>query len=185
MPNPESTDAMPEPTRAHTSSQFGFILSAALDRAAPLFGPEGERCWAGPQWDPKFIYPATAKDTQGAVFTIEHSAHTSVWVNTLFDQEHGRMQYVSFVSEKVVSVINVRLEEQDKSTTQVHVTYERTALHPEANGEVEAMEGPTEKAGPAGRKRSNVAWRGSPEHSPSRQANRSRVFQSSRLWDHR
>jgi hypothetical protein len=148
VPNPENTDAMPEPTQAHTSSQFGFILSAALDRAAPLFGPEGERCWAGPQWDPKFIYPATAKDTQGAVFTIEHSAHTSVWVNTLFDQEHGRMQYVSFVSEKVVSVINVRLEEQDKSTTQVHVTYERTALHPEANGEVEAMGRADRESGP-------------------------------------
>ena len=44
--------------------------------AAPLFGPEGERAWAGKHWTPHFLYPQTRHDEQGAVFTIQHGPFT-------------------------------------------------------------------------------------------------------------
>jgi len=124
---------------AHVNNSFLFVVHASLRRAAPLFGPEGERCWAGPQWNPEFLHPQPGKDVQGAVFTVQHGPHRSVWVNTVFDPSGGRMQYVAFIPDKVVSTIDVRLTAIDQLRTTVEVTYARTALEIAANDEVEAM----------------------------------------------
>src|ERR1700677_2325795 len=124
---------------AHVSNRFQFVIRAPLSRAAPLFGPEGERCWAGQHWNPEFLYPQPAKDVQGAVFTVQHGPHKSVWVNTLFDPEGGRMQYVSFIADTLVSTVDVRLTVLDPLSTSVEVTYARTALDAAANDHVQAM----------------------------------------------
>lgn len=136
------------PTPAHVVNTFRFQLAAPLARVAPLFGPEGERCWAGKHWDPHFLYPQPARDTEGAVFTVQHGPHTSVWVNTVFDLDHGRMQYVSVIDGVVVSVIDVRLTALDASHTSVEVTYARTALDPAANDVVTAMGSDDRDSGP-------------------------------------
>jgi hypothetical protein len=124
---------------AHVRNGFQFVIRAPLHRAAPLFGPEGERCWAGQHWNPEFLYPQPGKDVQGAVFTVQHGPHRSVWVNTLFDVEGGRMQYVSFVPGTVVSTVDVQLTALDTSSTGVEVTYARTALDVVANDAVQTM----------------------------------------------
>lgn len=124
---------------AHVRNSFQFVIHAPLHRAAPLFGPEGERCWAGQHWNPEFLYPQPGRDVQGAVFTVQRGPHTSVWVNTLFDVEVGHMQYVSFVPGIVVSTVDVRLTALDMSSTRVEVTYVRTALDVGANDDVETM----------------------------------------------
>src|SRR5271156_6973838 len=101
---------------AHVSNSFQFVVRAPLIRTAALFGPEGERCWAGQHWNPEFLFPQPGKDVQGAVFTVQHGPHKSVWVNTLFDPEGGRMQYVSFVPDTLVSTVDVRLTPVDSSS---------------------------------------------------------------------
>jgi hypothetical protein len=121
------------------SNSFQFVVQAPLEVAAPLFGPEGERCWAGEHWDPQFVYPQPANDEQGAIFTVQHGGHSSVWVNTLFDLKAGRMQYVMVVPEKFVSVIDVRLTEEGATVTKVEVSYLRTALDASLNDAVTAM----------------------------------------------
>jgi hypothetical protein len=113
-----------------------------------LFGPNGERCWAGPNWNPEFLYPQPGKDTEGAVFTVQHGHHKSVWVNTLFDPAAGRMQYVAFIPEKLVTTVEVRLAAVDSSNTDVEVTYARTALDSSANDEVEALGRKDSESGP-------------------------------------
>jgi hypothetical protein len=123
----------------HVRNSFQLLVPAPLARAATLFGPDGERCWAGPHWNPEFLYPRPGKDVQGAVFTIQHGPHKSVWVNTVFDPAAGRMQYVSFLPERLVSVVDVRLTSVNFSSTRVEVSYARTALDPAANDEVEAL----------------------------------------------
>jgi hypothetical protein len=149
MTNQQALDAA-ETTAplAHVNNTFQFAVHAPLSRAAPFFGPEGERCWAGPHWDPQFLYPQPAKDVQGAVFTVPHGPHNSVWVNTLFDPEGGRMQYVSFIPGILVSIVDVRLSALDASSTSVAVTYARTALNAEANDDVQAMGKSDSESGP-------------------------------------
>jgi len=140
--------AKPFTEMVHVSNTFHFEIPASLSRVAPLFGPEAERGWAGKDWNPEFLYPWHAKDTQGAVFRIQHGQHSSVWVNTLFDLSGGRMQYVAFLDELVVTTVDVKLTATDSSHTTVEVTYARTALQPEANGHVQALGSSDRESGP-------------------------------------
>ena len=132
----------------HVSNTFQFAVRAPLSRAAPLFGPEGERCWAGQHWNPEFLYPQPGKDIQGAVFTVHNGPHTSVWVTTLFDPAGGRMQYVSLIPGTLVFTVDVRLTALNASSTNVDVTYARTALNAEANDDVQAMGKSDRESGP-------------------------------------
>jgi hypothetical protein len=133
---------------AHVSNTFHLVVPAPLSRAATLFGPEGERCWAGTHWNPQFVYPRPGQDVQGAVFTVQHGPHRAVWVNTVFDTAVGRMQYVSFIPETLVFTVDVRLSAVDPAHTSVEVTYARTALDAAFNGEVEAMGTRDRESGP-------------------------------------
>jgi hypothetical protein len=137
---------------AHVSNSFQFMVRAPLSRAAVLFGPDGERCWAGRDWNPQCLYPRPGKDIEGAVFTVQHGPHNSVWVNTLFDPAGGHMQYVSFVRDVLVSVVEVQLTALDLSSTSIEVTYARTALNAAANDEVQSMEKTDRASGPEWRR---------------------------------
>ena len=133
---------------AHVSNIFRFEVAAPLSRMAPLFGPEAERNWAGKHWNPVFLYPQLAHDTQGAVFTVQHGSRNSVWVNTLFDLPAGRMQYVSFIPDVLVTTVDVKLTPIGESHTSVEVTYVRTALQPSANDDVRALGSSDHDSGP-------------------------------------
>ena len=147
--NPKQVEpAKPHAELVHTSNTFHFEVQAPFARVAPLFGPEAEHNWAGKHWNPEFLYPLPAKDTQGAVFRVQHGTHTSVWVNTIFDLAGGRMQYVAFIDDIVVTTVDVKLTAIDSSHTSVEVTYVRTALQPAANDDVQALGNQDRDSGP-------------------------------------
>ncbi len=137
-----------EAAPVRVSNRFEFAVEASMERAAPLFGPEGERCWAGERWDPQFVYPQPAKDQQGVVFTVLHGGQKSVWVNTVFDLASGRMQYVALVPEAIVSTIDVRLSAAGAKATRVEVNYARTALNAGLNEHVTALGAQDRESGP-------------------------------------
>src|SRR5271170_3365188 len=124
---------------AHVNNSFHFVVAAPMAKVAPLFAPEAERSWAGPEWNPQFVYPQPGKDVEGAVFTMEHGQYNAVWVNTLFDVPGGRMQYVYVIPDALVTVIDVKVSAVDPSHTAVEVSYTRTALTAAANDHVRAM----------------------------------------------
>jgi hypothetical protein len=132
----------------HTSTSFHFEVHATFSRVALLFGPESEKTWAGKHWQPDFLYPQPAKDSEGAVFTVPHGPHKSIWVNTIYDVTGGRMQYVAVIPDIVATVIDVRLTCMNSSQTAVDVTYTRTALDPEANDDVRLLAQDDGKSGP-------------------------------------
>lgn len=127
----------PEPLM-HTSTTFELNVALPLAQAVPLFGPEGERAWAGKHWDPQFLWPRPARDRQGAVFTIHHGPFTAVWVNTAFDAANGHLQYVYVIPQIMATTIDLHLR-PDSASTHVTVAYTRTALTPEGNQHVAAM----------------------------------------------
>jgi hypothetical protein len=136
------------PPLMHVSTSFSFSVNAPMREAAPLFGPEGERAWAGDEWNPQFLFPTPARDVEGAVFTIQHGEHKAVWVNTIFDLDGGRMQYVYVLGNLLATTIDVHLHPIDAQHTKVDVTYTRTALVAEANEHVAAMSKHDSKQGP-------------------------------------
>ena len=132
----------------HIITSFHFEVHAPFSRVALLFGPESEKIWAGKHWQPEILYPQPAKDSQGAVFTVPHGPHKSIWVNTVYDVTGGRMQYVAIIPDIVATVIDVRLTSINSSQTAVDVTYTRTALDPEANDDVRSLAHHDGESGP-------------------------------------
>ena len=142
----QTSIAQPEPLM-HVSTSFDLAVHASYAKTAPLFGPQGERPWAAKHWNPEFIHPQPAADIEGAVFTIQHGPYTAVWVNTLFDLEARHFQYVYFLPDLMVTVIDVRFKTIAPDLTGVHVVYTRTALTPEGNEHVSAMSDGDKTAG--------------------------------------
>ena len=123
----------------HTQTSFALVVPASYDEAAPLFGPLGERAWAGKHWDPKFVFPLPAKDVEGAVFTVKHGPLSAVWVNTAFDLAGRHLQYIYFLPDVMVTTIDVRFKPVKADSTKVDVVYTRTALTQAGNAHVAAM----------------------------------------------
>ena len=134
MNNAQFVTSIQKPAElAHVSNSFHVEVAAPVSLVAPLFGPAAERRWAGAHWNPEFQYPQPGKDVTGAVFTVTHGGHKSVWVNTLFDLTSGRMQYVYLIPDVLVTTVNVALTPISGANTAVDVTYTRTALAESAN----------------------------------------------------
>jgi hypothetical protein len=123
----------------HARSEFTFTVPLAMADAFPLFGPEGERAWAGPSWQPETVHPQPAADVEGAVFRVRRGEREATWVNALFDAHAGRAIYVHFLPGLIATRIDVRLDAAGPRATAVHVVYERTALHPSAADEVREL----------------------------------------------
>ena len=148
LPSLAQTSA-PEPaTLLHLTASFNLAVHASYAVTAPLFGPQGERLWAGKHWNPKFIHPQPAADIEGAVFAIQHGPMQAIWVNTLFDAKGRHFQYVYFLPDIMVTVIDVRFKPTNANLTNVNVVYTRTALTPEGNEHVTAMNEDDKAAGP-------------------------------------
>jgi hypothetical protein len=121
----------------HVRTEFDLTVHAPYRVAFPLFGPVGERSWAGSDWNPQFVHPRPAADIQGTVFTGKHGAHQAVWVNTVFDLEGHHIQYAYFISDVMVTTIDLTFLPLDSAETKVTVIYERTALSVAANEQVQ------------------------------------------------
>ncbi len=122
----------------HVRNQFSFTVHAAVATVFPLFGADKERRWAS-GWAPAFLYPDPPRDSLGMVFTIAHGQTRSVWVNSAFDPATGRVQYVYVIPDAVATLIDIQVTARDSATTDVTVSYERTALSPDANEHVRAL----------------------------------------------
>jgi hypothetical protein len=139
MPILSSADNDSEATAspAHVRTEFQLTVHAPYSVAFPLFGPDGERSWAGADWKPQFVYPSPVADIQGTVLTVKHGAHQAVWVNTAFDVEGHHIQYAYFIGDLMVTTINLTFLPLDSADTKVTVVYERTALSIAANEPVQ------------------------------------------------
>jgi hypothetical protein len=132
---------------AHVSNSFTFTIHAPLSKVAPLFGAERERVWAE-GWDPQFVYPQPVEDKAGSVFRVRHGGQGSTWVTTIFEPDKGRIQYVYFVADAMVTLIDIHVVTPTPGECAVKVVYERTALSPEYNSHVQHMGESDAKSGP-------------------------------------
>ena len=88
-----------------------------------------------------------AEDREGMVFRVAHGERTATWVNTLFDREARRVQYVYVLPEVVATAVTLRLT-PERDSTRVTVRYERTSLSAEADAVVHDMARHDRVAGP-------------------------------------
>jgi hypothetical protein len=146
MTAPASAAGATPQSRLHTSEQFAFTARAPMDEVFPLLGADRERVWA-PDWNPRFLWPATPADRPGMVFQVTRPQGTSTWVNTAFDPAAGVVQYAYVLPGVVATLITIRLRPQGPDT-EVRVCYERTALAAGADAVVQEMAAGDRVAGP-------------------------------------
>lgn len=130
-----------------TETKFDLLVRLSYDRTAVLFGPEGERAWAGPGWDPRFLHPQPARDVEGAVFTVNYGPLEAVWIVARHDLEARHFQYVYFIPNLLVTTVDVRFAPLDDDTTRVDVVYTRTATTAEGGAQVAATTEGDQRAG--------------------------------------
>jgi hypothetical protein len=94
-------------------------VALAPEAAIELFTPEGERRWAGPEWDPQ--YPAGDDDT---VFVT----HGTVWITT--ERSPLTRAYARVSPHGDAGTVTVRCRPAGEHTV-AEVTYDLTALGPE------------------------------------------------------
>lgn len=146
---PQSPDALAQTpaTLSRVRTSFDLTVPQPYADAVKLFGPEGERAWAGPHWNPEFLHPQPAADVEGAIFTIQHGSIKAVWVCSLRDLDARHLQYVYFVADLLVTVIDVRFQLDGSNATRVNVVYTRSALTPEGNEHVATLSHGDQDAG--------------------------------------
>jgi hypothetical protein len=104
-------------------------VALAPEAAIELFTAEGERRWAGPDWNP--TYPAGDDDT---VFVTEAHGHATVWVTV---ERSALVRCYARVAAGVdAGTVTVRCRPDDGGTV-AEVTYELTALTPDGDARLQ------------------------------------------------
>lgn len=115
----------------HETTSATFSLAASADRAFPMFGPMGERAWAGPDWNPEVLWADGPGDREGMVFRQKGE----VWVNVRFDSSEHVAEYVRF-GDIIVTRIRVALTPRGSEACGADVRYDWIATSEEGNAEV-------------------------------------------------
>jgi len=102
--------------------------------AFTLFTPIGERAWA-PGWDPWFPIPVIDDTEPGTVFLTEHNGRRTTW--TVIRRETAKeIAYVTVTAARA-GLVTVICEPSTDETTTATVSYDLTALTPEANADLD------------------------------------------------
>ena len=106
-------------------------LPVPAARAFPLFTPSGERAWVE-DWDPIFHAAVEDETEPGTVFETNHGGTHTIWVVVRRD-EGVMIEYARITPGDRAGLVRVACESANDDETLVTVSYELTALKPEAN----------------------------------------------------
>ncbi len=103
--------------------------------AFTLFTPTGERAWAA-GWDPQFPSPAADDTEPGTVFQTDHAGRRSTW--TVIRREVATtIAYATSTPGDRAGLVSVTCQPWEGDTTLATVSYDLTALAPQANAELD------------------------------------------------
>jgi hypothetical protein len=123
----------------HIERTSGFTLELPRDRAFEFFTPEGERAWA-PGWDPRYLHPADGRPAAGMVFATGHGGEETLWMMLRFEPAEGRVEYLRVTPGSRMGSVRVHCAALGEARTRVTVTYALTALTPEGNATLRALD---------------------------------------------
>ena len=118
-----------------------FTLPLPPETAMPLFTPEGERRWAGAEWDPSYPIPEAAADDSapGTVFTTESDGGRAIW--TVVERRPNAVRYARVVPGRIAGTIAVTCAPSASSSAcRVTVEYDVTSLGPDGVEFVQDLE---------------------------------------------
>jgi len=131
---------MPSPAfrPRHISRQGVVTVYQSFEDTLELFTPEGERGWV-PGWEPEYLYRAGGGDEIDTVFRTIHDGVETLWVVLDHDREEGTAAYSRHAIGLHIGTVTVSVEEIDRTSCWVEVTYELTSLTPAGNARLAEM----------------------------------------------
>jgi hypothetical protein len=123
------------PARSRRQGRFDLAIPAA--QAFDLFTAEGERQWVA-GWDP-VILSACGALRPGAVFLTDHGGESTIWTVIAAGRGAGRLHYSRVSPGRRAGTVEVRIAPA-KSGASIHVAYDMTALGPDGEAAVTAMD---------------------------------------------
>ena len=131
-----ATGTVPE----QRTQSFTIRLNGSVADVTPLFGPVREAEWA-PHWSPHFIYPTGGVQRGGVVFTTTTiDGADRIWLLSTYDVANGRVDYVVMTPTFTADEIKVRVVPDGEQHCRATITYRRSALAREGNGEVAKLD---------------------------------------------
>jgi hypothetical protein len=115
-----------------------LTVGAPIERAFPLFSPQGERAWV-PGWDPELLHPPGVEWAEGQVFRTQAELGEAVWIVSRLDRGGHRAEYYRVEPGRCVARIRVRCRALAAGSTEVVVSYEFIGLSERGNGDLAAM----------------------------------------------
>ena len=118
----------------------GFTLPLPLADAVVLFTPEGERRWAGEDWDPQYSIPESAQDDSapGTVFSTESDGGRATWI--VLERRDDGLRYARIAPDRIAGTVSVHCAPAAGGETRVTVVYDVTSLSPEGAAFVRELE---------------------------------------------
>ncbi len=113
-----------------------FTVHLDVQAALARFTPEGEREWAGDEWDPRYPDPRRTEGP-GTVFVTEHDGRQTVWV--IVDATPNSVRYVRTTTGVDTGMVSVTCDGAGAGRTTVTVAYDVTALGPEGEASLDSF----------------------------------------------
>jgi hypothetical protein len=113
-----------------------FTVELPVSTARTLFTPEGERAWAGEEWDPQYPDPSR-KEGAGTVFVTTEGGKQTVWV--MVDASAMCVRYVRTTANVDAGTVTVNYEEAGPERTVVTAIYDVTALGSEGEAALDVF----------------------------------------------
>lgn len=116
-----------------------FELPMAPRAAFGFFEPEGERAWAK-GWEPRYLHPEDGRAACGMVFTTGHGSEETLWTMTRHEPDTGTVEYLRVTPGSRMGTVRVQCSASGEARTRVTVTYALTALTPDGNATLRALD---------------------------------------------
>jgi hypothetical protein len=99
--------------------------------AFKLFTPTGERAWVV-GWDPLFPADVADETDPGTVFQTQHAGPQTTWI-VVRREPREVIEYARVTPSDRAGLVSVACSAEDNGITAVTVSYDLTALTPDAN----------------------------------------------------
>lgn len=113
-------------------------VPAPVEKAFPLFSPEGETWWV-PGWKPEYLDPPGPAWEEGQLFRTCEASGEAVWIVTRLDRERHRAGYRRVEPGHFVARVEVDCRQTGPGATEVEIVYSYVGLSESGNEAIAAM----------------------------------------------
>ncbi|AOT69530.1 hypothetical protein [Geosporobacter ferrireducens] len=112
--------------------KYKQTLVGSKEEIFPLLCPVREKEWLQ-DWDYKMIYSESGYAEKGCIFETNNNYGSYRWIITKHDKDRHEIQFVKIMTDKIIVIIDIDLEGDNKKLTTCNIQYTFIPLGDEAS----------------------------------------------------